>query len=92
MQDEAKAEFVARMERIRAGGAGTNRTLFVGNDSTFAIPQGYIAKRAGRSRRVGMLVWLVVVLACGGMTVGALTSGLPVAELVQPLAERLASV
>lgn len=92
MQDEAKAEFAARMERIRAGGQGTNRTLFVGNDSTFAIPQGYIAKRAARSRRGGMLVWLVVVLACGGVTVGALTSGLPVAELVQPLAERLAAV
>lgn len=92
MQDEAKAEFQARVERIRAGGAGTNRTLFVGSDTGIAIPKGFVAKNGLRRRKSASLIWLVVMLACGGVTAGVLASGLPVAELVQPLAERLTAV
>lgn len=94
MQDESKAEFTARVERIRAGGAGTNRTLYVGMEDAVAIPKGFCPpkSRKGKARAGRLRLVVLVAGVIGVLCFGALQSGLPVAELMQPLAERLAAV
>jgi hypothetical protein len=75
MQFDAQTEFTQRIERIRAGGQGTNRTLFVGMDGAMAIPRDF--KPAAKPRRKrGALVWLVTLAVLGAAGFAMMQAGL----------------
>jgi hypothetical protein len=83
MHFDQQTEFAARVERIRAGGQGTNRTLYVGMDGAMAIPRDFRSGRQpkgkGRIRR-----WLLAVLVIGAATAGATQAGVSFADLMLP--------
>lgn len=82
MQFDAQTEFAARVERIRAGGQGTNRTLYVGMDNSYVVPQGFVTK--GKARKGRIRGWLLAMLLIGGAGFGAMQAGISVADLMLP--------
>lgn len=69
---DAQTEFSQRIDRIRAGGQGTNRTLYVGNDTAMTIPQGYKPRKgACGPRKVRAAGWLVAVAVLAAASLGA---------------------
>lgn len=72
MPFDAQTEFAQRIERIRAGGQGTNRTLYVGMDSAMAIPSDFRpAGKAGSRRRNRAAGWVLTVAIVGAASFGA---------------------
>ncbi|MEY4983609.1 MAG: hypothetical protein RIR62_1875 [Pseudomonadota bacterium] len=83
IQFDPQAEFTARVERIRSGGEGTNRTLYVGMDNTFVVPKGFVAKRKARKGRIRG--WLLTLALVGLAAFGATQAGVSVADMLLPL-------
>lgn len=80
-----QAEFAARVERIRAGGQGTNRTLYVGMGESMAIPRDFRNTRGKPKGKGTIRRWLLAALVIGGAVGGAAQAGVTFANLLLPV-------